>query len=320
MKPYSMDLRTRVVQAYEHHEGAMRQLAITFRVSLSCVRRLLKHHRETGSVAPKAHGGGDPAKVDVRGLEVVQALVRAAPDATLRELCQRFEAQPQRCVSRATMSRVLARLQRTRKKNVSRHGTRARRVQRQRVAFCEAMPECDPKALVVVENPAATKPWPGTMAVPLGTSVPRCQAGPTRAPCHDGRGVGRGRGVRGHDGRRLCGRGRLSGLCAGSAGPSTAARAGGGARSPQRPQVAGVREAIEAGARLLSLPRTRRTSPPSRNAGPKLRRSCGRRPRERKSASGRPSRRRLRQSRARMLRAGLHMPVIAFHPSEKRCQ
>jgi transposase len=127
MKPYSTDLRIRVVQAYEHREGTMRQLATTFRVSLSFVRRLLKHYRETDSVAPKPHGGGYPAKVDASGLDVVQALVQVAPDATLSELCQRFEAQHQLRVSIATMSRVLAQLQLTRKKNVSRHGTRARR-------------------------------------------------------------------------------------------------------------------------------------------------------------------------------------------------
>jgi transposase len=125
MKPYSTDLRMRVVQAYENHEGAMRQLATTFRVSVSFVRRLLNHYRETGSVAPKSHGGGAPAKVDLSGREVVQALVQATPDATLRDLCQQFEAQHQLPISVATMSRVLARLQLTRKKNVSRHGTRA---------------------------------------------------------------------------------------------------------------------------------------------------------------------------------------------------
>jgi transposase len=125
MKPYSTDLRMRVVQAYENREGAMRQLATTFRVSLSFVRRLLTHYRETGGVAPKPHGGGAPAKVDLSGREGVQALVLAAPDATLRELCQQFEGQYQRRVSIATMSRVLAQLQLTRKKNVSRHGTRA---------------------------------------------------------------------------------------------------------------------------------------------------------------------------------------------------
>jgi transposase len=125
MKPYSTDLRRRVVQAYEHREGTMRQLATSFRVRVSCVRRLLKHSRETGSVVPKPHGGGAPAKVKLSGLEVVQALVQAAPDATLRELCQQFEGRQQIPISLATMSRVLARLQLTRQKNGSRHGTRA---------------------------------------------------------------------------------------------------------------------------------------------------------------------------------------------------
>jgi transposase len=67
MKPYSTDVRIRVVRADEDREGAMRRLATTFRVSLSFGRRLLKQYRETGSVAPKPHGGGYPAKVDARG-------------------------------------------------------------------------------------------------------------------------------------------------------------------------------------------------------------------------------------------------------------
>ena len=46
MQPYSTDVRIRVVQVYEHREGARRRLASTFRVSLSCVRRLLKHSIE----------------------------------------------------------------------------------------------------------------------------------------------------------------------------------------------------------------------------------------------------------------------------------
>jgi transposase len=120
MKPYSTDLRMRVVPAYEHREGAMRRLATTFRVSLSFVRRLLKHYRETGSITPKPPAGGAPAKVNLSGREVVQARVQAAPDATLRELCQQFEGQHQVPISVATMSRVLAQLRRTRKNNVSR--------------------------------------------------------------------------------------------------------------------------------------------------------------------------------------------------------
>src|ERR671925_609227 len=85
MKPYSMDLRLRVVQAYENHEGSMRQLAARFRVSLRCVRDLLTRYRATGDVAPKPHGGGSPAKLDAAGLDTVRTLVQQAPDATLKE-------------------------------------------------------------------------------------------------------------------------------------------------------------------------------------------------------------------------------------------
>ena len=41
MRPSSTDWRIRVVQAYEHHEGSMHQLAARFRLSRSCVRDLL---------------------------------------------------------------------------------------------------------------------------------------------------------------------------------------------------------------------------------------------------------------------------------------
>jgi transposase len=142
MKPSSTDLRIRVVRAYEDREGTMRRLATTFRVSLSFVRRLLKQYRETGSVAPKPHGGGYPAKVDARGLAVVQALVQAVPDATLSELCQRFQEVSAVPISTATMSRVVATLQLTRKKNFSRHGTRARR----RAAAAGCLPRGSPRA------------------------------------------------------------------------------------------------------------------------------------------------------------------------------
>ena len=86
-------------------------------------------------------------------------------------------------------------------------------------------------------------------------------------------------------------------------------------------KAAGVCEAIEAvGARLLYLPPDSPDFSPIEDAGPTSRRFCGRRQRGRWSTSGRLSRRRLRPSRTRMLRAGLHMLAIAFNPIEKRCE
>jgi transposase len=182
MKPYSTDLRMRVVQAYENREGAMRQLATTVRVSVSSVRQLLKYYRETGSVAPKPHGGGYPATVDVSGLEVVQALGQAAPDATLRELCQQFEAPHQLPISMATMSRVLARLQLTRKKKrfTPRHKS-APRCSGSGPPSARRSQRLLPRRWSLSTNPAVTTPGPGTMAVPLGGGVPlgpsQCNAG-----------------------------------------------------------------------------------------------------------------------------------------------
>jgi transposase len=126
MKPYATDVRIRVVQADENGEGSMRQLAIRFRVSLSCVRRRLTHSRDTGRVAPQPDGGGAPANIEASGLEGVQALVPGAPDAPRRALCRRCAEPYQGRVRMATMSRVLAPRQLTRKKHLSRHGTSAR--------------------------------------------------------------------------------------------------------------------------------------------------------------------------------------------------
>jgi transposase len=127
MRPYSKDLRLRVVQAYEHHEGSMRQLATRFRLSLSCVRDLLTRYRTTGDVAPKSHGGGYPAKLDIKGLEVLKTLVHTTPDATLQELRTRLATTQQLTVSAATLSRALTKLGLPRKKNLSRRRARAAR-------------------------------------------------------------------------------------------------------------------------------------------------------------------------------------------------
>jgi transposase len=127
MRPYSKDLRLRIVHAYEHREGSMRQLATRFRVSLSCVRDLLTRYRATGDVAPKPHGGGYPAKLAAAGCDALKTLVQATPDATLQELRPRLSATHQGSVSQATISRALTKLGLPRKKNLSRRRARTAR-------------------------------------------------------------------------------------------------------------------------------------------------------------------------------------------------
>ncbi|MDJ0553927.1 MAG: helix-turn-helix domain-containing protein [Microcoleaceae cyanobacterium MO_207.B10] len=56
-RPYSRDLRIRVIRAYQNQEGSQRQIAQRFQVSLTFVRNLLRHYRTTGTVNPKHHSG-----------------------------------------------------------------------------------------------------------------------------------------------------------------------------------------------------------------------------------------------------------------------
>ena len=56
--PYCIDLRTRVVTSYENKEGSYRQLAKRYKLSPGTVQDWVCLKRDTGSVAPRPHGGG----------------------------------------------------------------------------------------------------------------------------------------------------------------------------------------------------------------------------------------------------------------------
>jgi transposase len=116
--PLSVDLRQRIIAAYEAKEGSQRQLAERFKVSLSFIRDLRRHQRQTGTVKPKPHGGGAVAKLGKEQLPIVGALVTAQPDALLEELCERFAQQTGVRVSLSTMQRAVCQLKLSVKKNV----------------------------------------------------------------------------------------------------------------------------------------------------------------------------------------------------------
>jgi transposase len=82
--PYSMDLRERVMKAWEA-SGDADEIAETFAVSRAWVHRLAQRERETGSIAPRPQ-----TKFRSRALagqeDRLKALVNARPDATLAEL------------------------------------------------------------------------------------------------------------------------------------------------------------------------------------------------------------------------------------------
>ena len=119
MKPYSNDLRQRVVYAYENKQGSYRVLAERFMVSLKFVYDMIKLYRQTGSVSPKPHAGGCAPKISGNGLKTLGELHKETSDATLQELCHEFYGQTGIEVSQSAMHNTLIRLGLSRKKKLS---------------------------------------------------------------------------------------------------------------------------------------------------------------------------------------------------------
>jgi len=115
MKAYSQDLRERVVRAVDRGEQTQQQIAERFGVSTAWIKKLIRQRRETGSIAPKPHGGGMPAKYRGKTLERLQRELAAQPDATLEELRDRTRVP----ASIMAVFRALERLGAHRKKSRS---------------------------------------------------------------------------------------------------------------------------------------------------------------------------------------------------------
>lgn len=116
---YSTDLREKIVRAYDEGLGSQRKIAEMFGVSRSFVEKLLHRRRTTGDIAALAHGGGRAALCQRKEHDLVRRLIEKQPDATLDELCEAVEHKRRVRVSRPTMSRVLQRLDLSRKKSRS---------------------------------------------------------------------------------------------------------------------------------------------------------------------------------------------------------
>jgi transposase len=119
MKPYSTDLRSKILKTKNNTNESIQQLAERFQVSYSFVNRLLKRYEVTQSVEPSPHGGGKPPSVNDQQLNQVSQLVEEDNDATLQQLCDRLEEKTRIKVSVPTMCRLLQKLNLTRKKNSS---------------------------------------------------------------------------------------------------------------------------------------------------------------------------------------------------------
>lgn len=117
MNHYSIDLRQKVIEAYENHEGSQRQLASRFKVSLGFIQNLLKRYRIDDTIEPRPRAKGFPPKL-AEHKEDVKTLVEQNPDSTLQELTVLIEQKSGVRVSVSTLHYFLQKLKLTRKKKL----------------------------------------------------------------------------------------------------------------------------------------------------------------------------------------------------------
>lgn len=84
---YPVELRERVVEAYESGIGSYPEVGVMFKVGEATVRRWTVLKRRYGSVAPVRKGGGTPSRVSG---DEIDAIVTALGDPTALEIAAEY--------------------------------------------------------------------------------------------------------------------------------------------------------------------------------------------------------------------------------------
>jgi transposase len=123
MKPYSLDLREKIISTYEAGNTSIRQVAERFQVSKTTVQALLKRKQATGTLKPDPATGGKASQLAGYEQEIAE-MVEQHQDYTLAEYCEYWQDKTGVRVSESTMCRFLQKQQLTIKKNFSQRSSR----------------------------------------------------------------------------------------------------------------------------------------------------------------------------------------------------
>jgi len=117
MRAYSLDLRERVVTAYEKGEHTIAEIANRFSVGQTFLKKMLRQKRQNGSVERLPHRAGAKKVLSEAFHRWLALQIKKQPDATLCELQEQLRLEKKVQVSPATLSRALRQLGLPRKKN-----------------------------------------------------------------------------------------------------------------------------------------------------------------------------------------------------------
>jgi transposase len=123
MRPYSRDLRQKVVQAVERGMSKS-QAARLFSISLSSVKRYTRLASQGGSLTPRK-GGGRPPIANQTTRKLLEEDIRTRPAATVKERRHHFlQTITGKSLSEVTLRGLLKRMGFSRKKERGGAGTR----------------------------------------------------------------------------------------------------------------------------------------------------------------------------------------------------
>ena len=84
-RPYSMDIRTRVITKHEAGK-TVEEIASELMIKTRFVYAMLRLYKTTGSVKPKPATGGRKPYLNEERLEQIAFLIHETPDLTLEEI------------------------------------------------------------------------------------------------------------------------------------------------------------------------------------------------------------------------------------------
>src|SRR3712207_967974 len=109
MKPYSEDLRVRIVRAIQEEGASKSAAARLFGVSLSSVKRYTRMAERGASLVPRK-GGGRPPKTDETTRRLLEEDVKERPASTITQRRHFLQSIMGKALSDSTVGRLLRRM------------------------------------------------------------------------------------------------------------------------------------------------------------------------------------------------------------------
>jgi transposase len=122
MRAYSLDLRQRVLKAYDENKWTVGQIAERFKVGEWWVYKLKRQRKAGGGIGPRKGKVGQPRRLGPEPLGQLERYVDKHPDATLEQIHEKIGA----ACTMVTIHNTLRRLGYRYKKNAAGQRTRSR--------------------------------------------------------------------------------------------------------------------------------------------------------------------------------------------------